>query len=94
MTGVRGMFLQPKRRPCLTLPMPARSALLRLGAALCFATFATSASGDEWGSMQLLGREIPAGTSQRFAFVPDRTFESSYLNMPVFVARGAEAGTN
>jgi predicted deacylase len=42
--------------------------------------------------MQVLGRDIPAGTSQRFAFVPDRTFESSYLNMPVFVARGAAAG--
>ncbi len=42
--------------------------------------------------MQLLGREVPAGTSARFPFVPDRTFEASYLNMPVFVARGAAAG--
>jgi predicted deacylase len=72
--------------------MPARRALLQFGVSLWFAMFAAGASGDEWGSMQLLGRDIPAGTSQRFAFVPDRTFESSYLNMPVFVARGAEAG--
>jgi predicted deacylase len=42
--------------------------------------------------MQLLGRTIETGTSQRFAFVPDRTFEASYLNMPVFVARGALPG--
>jgi predicted deacylase len=42
--------------------------------------------------MQLLGREIPPGNSQRFPFVPDATFESSYLNTPVFVARGAMAG--
>jgi predicted deacylase len=42
--------------------------------------------------MQLLGRDVPAGTSARFAFIPDRTYEASYLNMPVFVARGAAAG--
>ena len=45
-----------------------------------------------WGSLQLLGREIPPGTSSRFAYVPDQSFEASYLNMPVFVARGAVAG--
>ena len=64
----------------------------RLGVVLCLGSIMCSASAEEWESMQLLGREIPAGTSVRFPFTPDRTFEASYLNMPVFVARGAAAG--
>jgi predicted deacylase len=72
--------------------MQVGDALSRLGAVLCLVITPVLAAGEEWGSMQVLGRDIPAGTSQRFAFVPDRTFESSYLNMPVFVARGAAAG--
>jgi predicted deacylase len=71
---------------------PARQAVGRLCAALCLAAIASTAWAGEWGAMQLLGRTIEAGTSQRFPFVPDRTFEASYLNMPVFVARGAAAG--
>ncbi|HSM29146.1 MAG TPA: succinylglutamate desuccinylase/aspartoacylase family protein [Woeseiaceae bacterium] len=71
---------------------PARGVLVRLGTALCIALAATAASADEWGAIELLGREIHAGTNQRFAAVPDRTFEASYLNMPVFVARGATPG--
>jgi hypothetical protein len=42
--------------------------------------------------MQLLGREIAAGTRSKFPFIPDRSFEASYLNMPVFVARGLTTG--
>jgi predicted deacylase len=79
-------------RSCPRLIIPASNALVRLGAVLYFATLTSVASGAEWGAMQLLGRDIAAGTSARFAFVPDRTFEASYLNMPVFVARGATEG--
>lgn len=63
-----------------------------LGIALCVAAAPVSAAASDWGSMQLLGRELRAGSSQRFSFVPDDTFEASYLNMPVFVARGSAAG--
>ena len=51
-----------------------------------------ASSSDTWGVLELLGREIAPGTSSRFPFMPDRSFEASYLNMPVFVARGATAG--
>ena len=51
-------------------------------------TFAT----DSWGSLELLGRQIDPGTSARFSFIPDKSFEASYLNTPVFVARGARSG--
>lgn len=40
----------------------------------------------------MVGRSIAPGEALRFPFIPDRSFEASYLNMPVFVARGAEAG--
>lgn len=68
------------------------NAWARLCVVFVFLAAATTAVAADWGSMQLLGREIPAGTSQRFPAVPDRTFEASYLNMPVFVARGAAPG--
>lgn len=71
---------------------PAIRFLLKPGAVLFLAAIAGTAWAGEWGAVQLLGREIETGTSQRFAFVPDRTFEASYLNMPVFVARGASPG--
>jgi len=71
---------------------PAREVLVRLGSVLCLALVSSAASAQDWGAIELLGREIHPGTSERFAAVPDRTFEASYLNMPVFVARGAAPG--
>ena len=59
---------------------------------LCLALVASVTRAGDWEALQLLGRTVETGTSQRFAFVPDRTFEASYLNMPVFVARGASPG--
>jgi predicted deacylase len=47
---------------------------------------------DRSESLQLLGREISPGTTSKFPFIPDRSFEASYLNMPVFVARGVTSG--
>jgi uncharacterized protein len=49
-------------------------------------------SADDWDAIELLGRVVEPGTKLKFPFVPDRSFESSYLNTPVFVARGAEPG--
>jgi predicted deacylase len=50
------------------------------------------AADDSWGPMQLLGRKIAPGTRSKFAFLPEGTFVASYLNTPVFVARGAIKG--
>ena len=47
---------------------------------------------DQWRSLELLGREVKPGSSARFPFIPDNSFEASYLNTPVFVIRGAEPG--
>jgi len=53
---------------------------------------ATASAADRAESLQLLGREIAPGTTKKFPFIPDRSFEASYLNMPVFVARGVTPG--
>lgn len=66
--------------------------LSRLGVTLILMAVTATAAADDWGALELLGREVSPGSSQRFPFVPDRTFEASYLNMPVFVARGSTAG--
>jgi predicted deacylase len=68
-----------------------------LATALCFAVFsatpaAIASAADQLDSLQLLGREIAAGTRSKFPFIPDRSYEASYLNMPVFVARGLTPG--
>jgi len=43
-------------------------------------------------SLSLLERTIEAGEKQEFPFLIDRTFETSYINMPVYVAHGLQAG--
>ena len=53
---------------------------------------ATASAADQLDALQLLGREIAPGTRSKFPFIPDRSFEASYLNMPVFVARGMRQG--
>ena len=47
---------------------------------------------ESWGTLELLGREVEPGTARRMAFARDESFATSYLNMPVFVARGKERG--
>ena len=49
-------------------------------------------SASDWGAIQLLGRTVEPGTTAKFPFIPDQSFEASYLNTPLFVARGAKAG--
>jgi predicted deacylase len=53
---------------------------------------ASAADTDDWGAFQLLGQEITPGTRSKFSFIPNRSFEASYLNMPVFVGRGTKPG--
>lgn len=53
---------------------------------------AAAADQDDWGALELLGQTVSPGNKSKFPFIPDRTFEASYLNMPVFVARGSMPG--
>lgn len=67
-----------------------------LAAAVAFALVALAApysgAAETWGPIELLGRSVAPGESERFPFIPDRSFEASYLNTPVFVARGTTPG--
>ncbi len=58
----------------------------------CVTIAAEAPDVEPWDHLQLLGRDIAPGTSTKFPFIPDRSFEASYLNIPVFVARGATPG--
>jgi predicted deacylase len=45
-----------------------------------------------WGALRLLDREIAPGQKRKFSYQHTRTFEGSFLDTAVFVARGARPG--
>ncbi len=53
---------------------------------------AAPSSSTAWGPLQLLDREIPAGQKRKFRYQLTQTFEGSFLDTVVFVARGAKPG--
>jgi len=46
----------------------------------------------QWGPVKVAGREIWPGDTLRFPYGSETSFESAYLDAPVFVARGTRAG--
>ena len=46
----------------------------------------------QWGPIEIAGREIWPGKSMRFPYGGETSFESAYLDAPVFVARGSRQG--
>ena len=50
------------------------------------------ANTETWGGLELLGRQIEPATARRISYAEDESFAASYLNMPVFVARGKQRG--
>ena len=46
----------------------------------------------DWGSFEILGETISPGEKQKFELMPALRFESAYVDMPVFVARGTAPG--
>lgn len=61
-------------------------------AAIGFALPGIVFASERWDSLQFLGREIEPGSSSKFLFVPENSFEAAYLNTPVFVSRGIRPG--
>lgn len=45
-----------------------------------------------WGPIQIAGQEIQPGQTRRFPYGSETSFESAYLDAPVFVARGSRQG--
>ena len=80
------------RNPLSNKKWSASRAAVLLIAVYVAAPTAIATDTDDWTALQLLGREITPGTKSKFSFIPDHSFEASYLNMPVFVARGSSPG--
>jgi predicted deacylase len=51
-----------------------------------------SAAALQWGPVEVAGRQIWPGDTLRFPYGGETSFESAYLDAPVFVARGARHG--
>jgi predicted deacylase len=45
-----------------------------------------------WGAIEISGNTVQPGTKGKFPVISERGFEASYLNTPVFAARGAKPG--
>jgi len=48
--------------------------------------------GQAWGAFEILGNSIAPGEKLKFKLMPGQHFESAYVDMPVFVARGTAPG--
>ena len=63
---------------------------------LCFmvlgAAFPAPAQAAPWGPINIAGREVWPGQTLRFPWGGETSFESAYLDSPVFVARGTRQG--
>ncbi|MEZ5559767.1 MAG: succinylglutamate desuccinylase/aspartoacylase family protein [Pseudomonadales bacterium] len=51
-----------------------------------------AAAAEDWGPIEVAGRSIAPGAALRFPMIPDPSYEASYLNIPIMVARGRERG--
>ncbi|HKJ15969.1 MAG TPA: succinylglutamate desuccinylase/aspartoacylase family protein [Xanthomonadales bacterium] len=47
---------------------------------------------EQWGPINVAGRDIWPGESQRYPYGGETSFESAFLDAPVFVARGKRQG--
>lgn len=74
----------------LILQTSGRSAYATLFALLLFNAGALQAQNQ--APLSLLDRTIEPGEKQEFPFLVDRTFDAAYINMPVYVAHGLQAG--
>ena len=63
---------------------------------LCCALVAVSpghvTTAASWGAIDMAGRQVQPGEKQKFQYVESNSFEASYLNSPIFVARGRRPG--
>jgi predicted deacylase len=89
--------------PCTTLSQgrPSHQAgavptIFALAMILALAVLAPAARAADapasWGPLRLLEREIPVGEKRKFSYQLTRTFEGSFLDTAVFVARGQRPG--
>jgi predicted deacylase len=59
---------------------------------LCLFLTPAAIEAAQWGPIEIAGREIWPGKTMRFPYGGETSFESAYLDAPVFVARGSRIG--
>jgi predicted deacylase len=79
-----------KEMPMRTISMLLMSCALLVPGWACGQ--AIEASSEGWGPLQLLEREIAPGQKRKFRYQHTQTFEGSFLDTVVFIARGARPG--
>jgi predicted deacylase len=55
-------------------------------------TAAAMSEQPDWGPLEILGHTIAPGEKKKFKMMPSQRFESAYIDMQVFVARGTIPG--
>jgi hypothetical protein len=63
-----------------------------LASALATLFWAHSACAAEWGPLEVGHQRIAVGEKQKFRLLAERSFEGSFLDIPIFAARGARPG--
>ncbi len=63
--------------------------LLCLGIASSLGNMAVAAS---WSAIEIAGRQVEPGDKRKFPYLQSDYFEATYLNSPIFVARGSRSG--
>jgi predicted deacylase len=66
--------------------------MMRLGSLLLLLLVPALAMPAQWGAIEIAGREVWPGQSLRFPYGGETSFESAYLDAPVFAARGRRHG--
>ena len=64
----------------------------RLVLVLSWVLFSPLVYAAQWGPISVAGREVWPGESQRYPYGGETSFESAFLEQPVFVARGTRIG--
>ncbi len=76
----------------VTLPSQntkAAALFLCLGIAATLGNVAVAAS---WSGLEIANHKVEPGEKQKFMYLQSDSFESAYLNSPIFVARGSQSG--
>lgn len=55
-------------------------------------SFGSVAVAANWSAIEVAGRQVEPGEKLKFLYLQSDSFEASYLNSPIFVARGSRSG--
>ena len=69
----------------------AKAAVLLLCLGIAF-SLGNMAVAESWPAIEIAGRQVEPGNKRKFPYLQSDSFEATYLNSPIFVARGSRSG--